>query len=66
MNNLARVFETAVKEKLTLEGTIHMENYKAGDSIVVDPPKKTNKNVKNEKERRKLAKRTNILLIIEP
>ncbi len=51
MNNLARVFETAVKEKLTLEGTIHMENYKAGDSIVVDPPKKTNKNVKKTKKK---------------
>ena len=48
MNNLARVFETAVKEKLTLEGTIHMENYKAGDSIVVDPPKNVKKTKKKE------------------
>ena len=56
MNNLARVFETAVKEKLTLEGTIHMENYKAGDSIVVDPPKQT-KMSKKRKRKKKISKK---------
>ena len=28
-----------------------MESYKAGDSIVVDPPKKINKNVKKTKKK---------------
>ena len=47
----AKTIGKMLDEKLTLEGTIHMENYKAGDSIVVDPPKKTNKNVKKTKKK---------------
>ena len=41
LSNLSKVFEKAAEENLTLKGEIHMENYKNGDSIIIDTPKKT-------------------------
>lgn len=36
ISNLSQVLKKASEEKLKLSGTIHMENYQKGDSIIVD------------------------------
>ncbi|MCH5267059.1 MAG: hypothetical protein J1E62_01840 [Lachnospiraceae bacterium] len=49
LSNLSKVFEKAKEKKLSLKGEIHMENFKNGDSIIIDAPKKTkNSGEKND------------------
>lgn len=48
MAELAGVMEEAAKQKLTLSGTIHMEDYKSGDKIIVEPAKQESKSKKKK------------------